>query len=190
MLDVRYDIKGVEKMLTTFTKRYPQEVSKAVQDATIYGLRELKTTWNKRTGLSRKSFVHKMRGKFWGQISTNYTPVSVVNYGAKAHTVRPTEGKKFLTIPIGNKALVKSTSRIKAGSLDKLWSMVGVSKTGKLYSKVKNKDLMQVFNDTGIVLARKAKIPALKGTRAIQKRYMPDIKNRLYSNLATAFRRA
>ena len=103
---------------------------------------------------------------------------ALVEDGGIRKEIKPKRAK-WLTIPIGDKALVRSKSQIKKSSLDKLFKQVGFVKgTPKIYSKVKGKTVSDIFKETGIVLTKRSKPARVKAQKNLA-RFAPEIARRL-----------
>lgn len=155
-------------------------VDGAVRQTAIWGLSEIKRTWPKRSGGSRESFGYQKTGKFSFTISSDYKPVLAVDQGAPAHTIYPRQAK-MLTIPIRKDVLTSTGSQIKQSALNKLFSSL---------KKRNGRSVRQIFDEAGIVLAKKAKIPRLPARNLIRDIYVPKIGDELEKNVADAIERA
>jgi len=154
-------ITEIDRIKKDIKKLYPQAIKKTA----IFGFKEIKTKYPKKSGFARQSFQLASLTPTSYKIESKAPQVAVLENGSKAHTIRP-KRKKFLTIPIKNS--VKTKSGIKKSALNKLFKELKTR--GK-----KGKTTRDVFQNVGIVLAKKAKIPARKARKPLEKIFSPLI---------------
>ena len=163
--NINKTISEIERMELGIKTRYP----KIVKETAIFGFRQIKTKYPKRSGFARKSFQLASLTPISYEIASKAPQVAVLENGAKAHTIRP-KRRKFLTIPIKNS--VRTKTGIKQSALNKLFKEL--KSRGK-----KGKTTREVFQDVGIVLAKKANIPARRALKPLEREFVPIIDKKM-----------
>lgn len=189
---MNYSIYIEDKNFVDYLKKNIRElannIQRAVDNTAAFGLTETKTTLPKRTGNLRRTYLQRKTGAFTREIYSNSQYANALEFGSKAHTITPKRAK-WLTIPTKDSVLTSTRSQIKKSSLDNLFSKVGFSKKGTIYSKVRGKTVGDIFDEVGVRLAKKANIPAQRGKFYLRDRVNPKIANKLSSEMDIAIRR-
>lgn len=193
MIDARvtFDYSGLENRLNKDTEALDKMIESSVKLTAAYGLREIKTSINKRSGYLRQSYSAKKTGKteylLWPGDNAKVRYADSLEFGSPAHPVKPRR-RTFLTIPLRDD--VRTKTGIKVGAMRKLWQDLGYNKKAKkLYPKIEGKSVKDIFEKDGIALARKANIPAFKGTWVLTKLVAPKIEKYLDKKLYELFGR-
>lgn len=183
MIDARviFDYSGLEKQLEKDTKDIDKMVNDSVKMTAAFGLREIKTSINKRSGYLRQSYMAKKVSKteylLWPGDNAKVKYADSLEFGSPAHAVKP-KRRTFLTVPLRDD--VRTKTGIKVSAMRKLWKDLGYNpKVKKLYSKIKGKSVKEVFESDGIALARKTNIPAFKGTHVLTNKVAPKVERYL-----------
>jgi len=101
--EVTFDSNGeLKNWMTKNIRRLIPEMDKAVRNATIFGLTKTKTTLSKRTGMLRRSYNQRKRGSLSREIFSNIKYAQAVEFGYKAHLIKPVR-KKALSWKTGGK---------------------------------------------------------------------------------------
>ena len=98
--------------------------------------------------------------------------MAAIEFGANAHTVVPRRAK-MLTIPIRNNVVTKG-GQISKPALSKLFAML---------KNRKGRSTREIYESAGIVLAKKANIPALPARKIIENQVVPKISNQFEKNI-------
>ena len=170
--DISVQDKNIRAFMNKMGEKAAEGIDKVVIKTSIYGLREIRSKYNKKTGQARSSFIMKKIDNSNMKIISNAPQVLALEYGSRAHTVKPRAPKKFLTIPIKDSVKTPKTRKIKKAALRKLFREL------KAASK-KKKTPYDVFQSVGIVLAKKADIPTFRARKPIQKIFVPKIQRKM-----------
>lgn len=147
-----------------------REYPKVIKQTAIFAFKEIKTDYPKKSGFARQSFQLAGLTPTSYEVASKAPQVNVLENGARAHTVRPKK-RKYLTIPI--KDSVKTKSGIKQSALNKLF---------KELKKPKGRKKYEIFKDVGIVLSKKANIPARRAKKPLAKIFVPKIDKEMIKN--------
>jgi hypothetical protein len=147
-----------------------REYPKVIKQTAIFAFKEIKTDYPKKSGFARQSFQLAGLTPTSYEVASKAPQVNVLENGSRAHTVRPKK-RKYLTIPI--KDSVKTKSGIKQSALNKLF---------KELKKPKGRKKYEIFKDVGIVLSKKANIPARKAKKPLAKIFVPKIDKEMIKN--------
>lgn len=151
----------------------------------------------KQTGRLRGSYLIVYTGLDYLVIDSNLGVGEVGRYaealefGSKAHTVRPTGRRKFLTIPIKKNVYTgfrKNKKRqIAQRHLTKLFDLLGSIDTKGKTKKQVQQERYNIMKSVGIVLSTEANIPARKGQYNIRDKVKPYADRRLKRNAQEFF---
>lgn len=162
----------------TDIKRVPIMVE-TVKKTTQFALRLTKETLPKRTGNLRGSYFQKKIDKLEREVNSKSQYAEGIEVGFKSKTIRPKRAK-ILTIPIKKSVLTPTGAQIRQGALN------------RLFNRLKNpggKTQRQIFDQVGIVLAKKARIPAIKGQKNFKLIILPKTQKKLELNLFKSVKR-
>ena len=177
MFNTSFDNEATQKWLNKYSSQLPKIGGNAVNRTSVFGLNEVKGSngVSKKGGDLRNSYTIKKDSPISHTIHSPLKYADAVESGSPAHVVRPSAGHTFLTIPL-NKT-VQTKSGIKVAAMRNLFKMVGYNaNVGKLYSKDKAEpSVMEQMKKAGIVLSKKANIPAYGGTHKIRDTILPKI---------------
>lgn len=156
----------------------PKLVTQALNRTAIFGIKQTKKILPKRTGNLRQAYQISALSKESRLIAqTKLKAIGEgIESGFKAKTVRPRR-RKFLTIPIRDNVLTSTKAQIKQGALNKLF---------KNLRKRSGRSNRQIFNESGIVLAKEARIPRIPGQFNFRDRIAPStlkFMNRTFNQL-------
>lgn len=174
----KFEDEEVKKLVNENIKQFGPKLDDAVKSTTADGLRIVKEDLiadrHKRTGSLVKSYSQRKIGNLAREIYSNLAYAESLESGYAAHTVYPKRAK-FLTIPVSKSAQTKTGAQISKGSLDKLFNALKRGAT-----------MQEAGAVSGVVLAKKANIPAFSGTKMIQKKTGPKIADILDRNVKKA----
>jgi hypothetical protein len=158
-----------------------REYPKVIKQTAIFAFKEIKTDYPKKSGFARQSFQLAGLTPTSYEVASKAPQVNVLENGARAHTVRPKK-RKYLTIPI--KDSVKTKSGIKQSALNKLFKIKqsALNKLFKELKKPKGRKKYEIFKDVGIVLSKKANIPARRAKKPLAKIFVPKIDKEMIKN--------
>lgn len=174
---IEIDKRQLEAYLKKNAAKIPNNLDKAVTATTVFGLREVKTKFPKRSGQARRSFVQRKIRRAEREIFSTLAYVKAIEDGARAHTIKPKRAK-FLTIPLNKN--VRTKTRIKQSALNKLFREL---------KNRKGRTKKEIFDQVGVALAKKARIPRLVGKKIIQRRVLPRLIRKLNLEVARAIRK-
>jgi hypothetical protein len=175
LFSVTIDNKQVNNWLAKNEKELPKLVQKVVNQTSAFGLSTLRLDLPKRSGNLRNSYTVKKEDPLTHVILSKSKYADGMEFGYKSHVITPKAGHKFLMFANNDGAANKDGS-VKAAAAKNLWKNIGVSKKGKLYSKVEGIDsVLSIFRWTGVSLARQTRIPAYAGAHTIQNTTLPKI---------------
>lgn len=171
----RFEDEEVKKWVNENIKQLAPKLDEAVKSTASDGLRIVKedliSEKHKRTGSLVKSYTQRKTGNLMREIYSNLNYAESLESGYPAHTVYPKRAK-FLTIPIAKSSQTKTGAQISKASLNKLFSALKRGATMREAGAV-----------SGVVLAKKANIPAFSGTKMIQNKTTPKIASILDKNV-------
>ena len=150
--EIRRFVNGIEKKAAPL-------LDGVINKTTIFSLRIIKTTLPKRSGNLRGSYQQKKVAKFTRFVSSDLNYADNIEEGSRSKTIRP-KTKKFLTIPLNKNVLTSTGAQIKQSSLNSLFRRL---------SNPKGKTRRQIQQEVGIVLAKKANIPPIKGQKNFER---------------------
>lgn len=170
--------KEIRNFLKKAEVKSPQLVIKALNQTAVFGLKQAKKILPKRTGLLRQSYQISVLSKESRLIAqTKLKAIGEgIESGFKAKTIRPRR-RKFLTIPIRDNVLTSTKAQIKQSALNKLF---------KNLRKRRGRSNRQIFNESGIVLAKQANIPRIPGQFNFRDKIAPStlkFMNRTFNKL-------
>jgi len=171
--NLNLELQNMEKTvneLLDINSGIKREYPKVIKQTAIFAFKEIKTDYPKKSGFARQSFQLAGLTPTSYEVASKAPQVNVLENGARAHTVRPKK-RKYLTIPI--KDSVKTKSGIKQSALNKLF---------KELKKPKGRKKYEIFKDVGIVLSKKANIPARRAKKPLAKIFVPKIDKEMIKN--------
>lgn len=169
---------GLRDSLERLVREAPGAVDSALRVVAIQGLREIKTGLPKRTGNLRRTYNYRKTGVHQFTIASNSRYADVVENGARAHTVYPKRAK-MLTIPLRDSVLTGTRAQISKPALSRLFAAIrkGGRPAGEIYQSV------------GIALAKRANIPARKGSHFLRDKIGPSLQRAIETEILRAIRR-
>lgn len=170
--------KEVRAFLKKAERESPKLVIKALNRTAIFGIKQTKKILPKRSGNLRQSYQISALSKESRLIAqTKLKAIGEgIESGFKAKTIRPRR-KKALTIPLRDSVLTSTRAQIKKSALAKL---------KKNLKNRRGRSSRQIFNEVGIVLTRKARIPRIPGQFNFRDRIAPStlkFMNRVFNQL-------
>jgi len=165
--------KFINKLTTEFKPKAIGIVNRSAQ----FAKRNIVELYPRRTGQLRNSYNAKKTDDLSYIVQSSLDPKRSDGFedGTRAHTIYPRRAK-MLTIPLRDDVLVSTRSRISKPSLDKLF---------RLLKKRGEKTLKEIYDEAGIVLTKKANIPAIPGKHIIRDRVTPNTQAFMDKELAT-----
>lgn len=181
-----YEVRFSDANLQAYLKKVGPEIKKnvitAVNSTTAFGLKTVKTELPKRTGNLRNTYSQRKIGELAREIFSYSSYADSVEFGSKSRTIVPKRAK-MLTIPLRGSVLTSTKSQIKKSSLDRLFREL--KKIGKT-----KKTPRQVFDEVGIALAKKARLPARPGQYRVRDKILPMVRMEFMTNIKKALQDA
>jgi hypothetical protein len=177
MLTATLDDKEIRQFINSNMAKLKPEFNKLVYETSKFALNEVKrvdANLPKRSGGLRSSYKDFKTGEFERTLATNLKYAGIIEDGGTRPEIRPKKRKR-LTIPINDKALTNTKAKIKQSSLNRLFKQVGISKSNKLYSKIKGKSVYQSMQEVGIVLAKRARSARIPAQHNIRDKVVPKV---------------
>ena len=183
MFKVNFDDKKIEVWIKKNQKELPAMVKSVINQTSAYGLSALRLDLPIKSGNLRNSYIVKKQTPLTHIILSPSRYADSMETGYKSHIIVPRAGRKFLMFS-NNKSTANLDGSVKKAASTKLWKSIGVSKNGKLYSKINGEDnILDIFKSTGVTLARKVTIPAYAGAHTIKNKTLPKIDSYFLSKI-------
>lgn len=162
---VSVDDKQLKAFLQKVKDKIPQALQNVVKDTAIMAKRQVSTDLPKRTGALRRSFrISKVDG-LHREVTSILPYASLVEGGGIRPEIKPKRAK-FLTIPLRDSVLTSTKAQISQTALNNLF---------KQLNNRKGRTNRQIFEETGIVLAKKAKAVRIKGGHQLERIVTPKV---------------
>jgi len=190
-MQLRFESENLNKYLDNLINRFPAELSDATRRTAIAGTRTAKSKLPSRSGALRASVTFRRVDPFtyliWhgrslkskGQLKY----AEAIEAGRRALTIYPRR-KKMLLFPIRDDVVTKG-GQVKASAKKALFAELKRNKKRKKNEKLQRKE---IFEKTGLVLAKKADQKKRAGQWNYRDRIRPIIETRYKMELVKKFR--
>ena len=169
------DIDNVSRALKEATSKAVPAFSKGLNAVTARGLRTVKESLGKRTGNLRSSYQQRQVDTLVRSIFSELKYARANEEGAAPKTIYPRRAK-FLTIPLNDSVLTSTKAQISQTALNRLFSELKKSTKGMHLTPEQRQALRySIMQRVGIILAKKANIPAIRGRYTLRDIVVPAI---------------